>query len=73
MSEPVVDPSQRDRIQSALEQLPRGQREAVEYLQLHQLSVAEAAELAGVSSSALKVRAHRGYRALRELLKRERE
>jgi len=52
----------------ALAALPDSQREAVELLQLRELSVAEAAERVGVSRGALKVRAHRGYRALREWL-----
>ena len=52
----------------ALAALPDGQREAVELLQLRGLSVAEAALRVGVSRSALKVRAHRGYRALRARL-----
>lgn len=53
---------------SALQQLPFGQRQAVELIHLHGLSVAEAALRAGVSPGALKVRAHRGYRALRARL-----
>ena len=52
----------------ALHALRGGQREAVELIHVDGLSVAEAAERAGVSVSALKVRAHRGYRALRTLL-----
>lgn len=56
---------------AALESLPPGQREAVELLQVRGLSVAEAAERAGVTQGALKVRAHRGYRALRERLGRQ--
>ena len=52
----------------ALDELPGKQREAVELIHLHGLSVAEAAVRAGVSPGALKVRAHRGYRALRERL-----
>lgn len=59
-------------LQRALAELPAAQREAVEMIQLHGLSVAEAAVRAGVSISALKVRAHRGYRALRTRLE-ERE
>jgi RNA polymerase sigma-70 factor, ECF subfamily len=54
---------------SALATLPAGQREAVELIQLEGLSVAEAAERVGTSPGALKVRAHRGYRALRALLR----
>lgn len=50
---------------AALEALPPKQREAVELIHLHGLSVAEASLRAGVSPGALKVRAHRGYRALR--------
>ncbi|MBW2270003.1 MAG: sigma-70 family RNA polymerase sigma factor [Deltaproteobacteria bacterium] len=52
----------------ALEQLPDTQRDAVVMIQLEGLSVAEAAQRAGVSAGALKVRAHRGYRALRASL-----
>jgi len=55
-------------LQRALEQLPAAQRQAVGLIHLEGLSVAEAAARAGVSRSALKVRAHRGYRALRALL-----
>jgi RNA polymerase sigma factor (sigma-70 family) len=53
----------------ALGALPDKHRQAVELLQLRGLSVAEAALRVGVSPGALKVRAHRGYRALRERLK----
>jgi RNA polymerase sigma-70 factor (ECF subfamily) len=55
-------------LQHALERLPTAQREAVVLIHLDGLSVAEAAVRAGVSKSALKVRAHRGYRALRAFL-----
>jgi RNA polymerase sigma-70 factor (ECF subfamily) len=50
---------------AALQALPAKQREAVELIHVHGLSVAEAAVEAGVTPGALKVRAHRGYRALR--------
>ncbi len=52
----------------ALAQLPAAQREAVELVKLHGLSMQEAAERAGTTAGALKVRAHRGYRKLRGLL-----
>ncbi len=70
-----VDPDSRDPLLSAelrraLDALPPAQRTAVELLQLSELSVADAASKVGVSPSALKVRAHRGYRALREILRR---
>jgi len=55
-------------MQRALEQLPAAQREAVELIQIRGLSVAEAAQRVGIKPGALKVRAHRGYRALRLLL-----
>jgi RNA polymerase sigma-70 factor (ECF subfamily) len=48
-----------------LENLPPGQREAFSLLKLDGLSVEEAAEKAGVTVAALKVRAHRAYGALR--------
>ena len=55
-------------LQDALASLPEAQRQAVSLIHLEGLSVAEAAERAGVSRSALKVRAHRGYRAMRAIL-----
>jgi len=56
------------RMERALAELPPAQREAVELIHVRELSVLEAATRAGVSVSALKVRAHRGYKALRILL-----
>lgn len=52
----------------ALAALSASQREAVTLVQIEGLSVAEAALRAGVSAGALKVRAHRGYRALAKAL-----
>lgn len=57
-------------LERALATLPAAQRQAVELIHVEELSVAEAASRAGVSPGALKVRAHRGYRALRALLGR---
>jgi RNA polymerase sigma-70 factor (ECF subfamily) len=62
--EDQLDPA----LSHALERIPAAQREAVLLIHLEGLSVAEAAVRAGVSKSALKVRAHRGYRALRAIL-----
>jgi len=59
-------------LERALEQLPSVQREAVLLLKVHGLSVAEAATRARTTPGALKLRAHRGYRLLRDLLGRER-
>ena len=67
-----VDPIKGDgldpKLQSALDRLPEKQRQAVEMIQVRGLSVAEAALEAGVTPGALKVRAHRGYRAMRRWL-----
>jgi len=52
----------------ALAELPVQQREAVVLTKLDGKSVAEAAEIAGTTIGAMKVRAHRGYEALRKLL-----
>ncbi len=53
----------------ALSTLPPAQRQAVEMIHLEGLSVSDAAARAGVTKGALKVRAHRGYQALRSLLR----
>jgi RNA polymerase sigma-70 factor (ECF subfamily) len=55
-------------LRSALEALPPAQRQAVELIHIEGLSVSTAAARAGVTAGALKVRAHRGYRALRQML-----
>ena len=76
VTEPAVDPAEPLDLQlpreltAALVALPEKQREAVELIHIADLSVAEAAERAGVTKSALKVRAHRGYRAMRAALDR---
>ena len=57
-----------DRLQKALDGLPESQREAFTLLKIDGLSTEEAAERAGVSLSALKVRAHRAYKALRRAI-----
>lgn len=55
-------------LEFALEKLAPAQREVIELHWIAQLSFLEIAELVGASLSAVKVRAHRGYEALRELL-----
>jgi len=55
----------------ALAALPAAQREAFELLQVEGLSSVEASRRAGTTPGALKVRAHRAYRALRALLRDE--
>ena len=54
----------------ALAELPDQQREAVVLTKLDGKTVAEAAAIAGTTTGAMKVRAHRGYEALRKLLGR---
>ena len=49
--------------------LPPKQREAVMLIHVEGLTVQEASRRAGVTKAALKVRAHRGYRALRKALR----
>jgi RNA polymerase sigma-70 factor (ECF subfamily) len=55
-------------LEQALADLPATQRDAVRMIHLEGLTVIEAAARAGVTPGALKVRAHRGYRALRARL-----
>ncbi|MBV8757720.1 MAG: RNA polymerase sigma factor [Deltaproteobacteria bacterium] len=66
--EEVADPELTAAVMRALEDLPTGQREAVVLTKLDGKSVAEAAAIAGTTVGAMKVRAHRGYEALRKLL-----
>jgi RNA polymerase sigma factor (sigma-70 family) len=68
--DPRVDPELVKVALDALSQLPAQQREAVVLTKLDGKSVAEAAEIAGTSVGAMKVRAHRGYEALRKILGR---
>lgn len=53
---------------AALQTLPPPQREAVILTKLDGKSITEAAEIAGTTPGAMKVRVHRGYLALRKLL-----
>lgn len=55
-------------LEEALGQLPQMQREAFVMLKLEGLSTLEAAERAGISVGALKVRAHRAYETLKKLI-----
>jgi RNA polymerase sigma factor (sigma-70 family) len=65
---PRHDPELARAALAALESLPPQQREAVVLTKLDGRSIAEAAEIAGTTPGAMKVRAHRGYVALRKLL-----
>jgi RNA polymerase sigma-70 factor (ECF subfamily) len=69
--EPRADPDLVKAAMDALSALPAQQREAVVLTKLDGKSIAEAAEIAGTTTGAMKVRAHRGYEALRRLLGRK--
>jgi RNA polymerase sigma-70 factor (ECF subfamily) len=66
--EPGADPELVKTALAALEALPAAQREAVVLTKLDGKSIAEAAQIAGTTPGAMKVRAHRGYVALRRAL-----
>jgi RNA polymerase sigma factor (sigma-70 family) len=65
---PVGDPGAERAVQDALLQLPVEQREAVILHKLQEMPFEEVATTLGISVSAAKVRAHRGYQRLRTLL-----
>ncbi len=67
-SDGAPDPEQTRAALAALESLPPQQREAVVLTKLDGKSIAEAAAIAGTTPGAMKVRAHRGYVALRKAL-----
>jgi RNA polymerase sigma-70 factor, ECF subfamily len=56
------------RVDRALAQLPQTQRAAFELIKQEGLSVAEAAQVLGTTVTAVKLRAHRAYEALRVAL-----
>jgi len=73
LPEPVAHDTDRDDIDidavhAALASLPPRQREVIERLKFRDESVREVSSGLGMSESAVKVTAHRGYRALRRLL-----
>lgn len=55
-------------VHAALDALPARQREIVHALKLRDESVKDVSRRLGMTESAVKVTAHRGYRALRKLL-----
>ncbi len=58
-------------VQRALAELPEGQRIPIVLHRFEGMSFAEIADAMGLTESAVKVRAHRGYERLRELLAAE--
>ena len=73
--EPDGEPGgeQAERVRAALEKLPEAQREVIVLHRWHGLSFGEIAGVVGASEGAVKVRAHRGYLALKALLSRPAE
>jgi RNA polymerase sigma-70 factor (ECF subfamily) len=61
-------PLEAERIRAAVASLPPAQREVIELHWLHELPFSEVAQVLGAGLSVVKVRAHRGYKALRDLL-----
>ena len=57
-------------VRNAIAQLPPGQREVVELHKLRGMSMAEIAERLAVREGAVRVRAHRAYKALARMLSR---
>jgi RNA polymerase sigma factor (sigma-70 family) len=77
-SVPADEPAPRDvglerTVQRALAELPEGQRIPIVLHRFEGMSFAEIAESMGLTETAVKVRAHRGYARLRELLAALRE
>lgn len=62
------DPNVRKRIEAAFETLPPQQREAVLMHKVHGLPFADIANALGISETAARIRAHRGYEKLKTLL-----
>jgi RNA polymerase sigma-70 factor (ECF subfamily) len=58
-----------DALRQAIEQLPPGQREAIEMLKLREMSLKEASAASGTSVGALKVSVHRAITTLRRALR----
>jgi RNA polymerase sigma factor (sigma-70 family) len=75
----VAEPSAGDRdidveaIRAAVRLLPERQRDVIEGLKFRDESVREVASRTNMTISAVKVTAHRGYRALRQMLGGQRE
>lgn len=62
------DPRLRERLQRALDTLTGGQRAAVVLREVQGWSYREIARSAGITETAARIRAHRGYARLRHLL-----
>jgi RNA polymerase sigma-70 factor (ECF subfamily) len=72
--EPVVPDHEAHRsLHDLLKVLPEPQREALILIKLHGLSLVEAAGMSGASPASLKMRVHRAYRRLRQVLFEEKQ
>jgi RNA polymerase sigma-70 factor (ECF subfamily) len=65
---PETDSELTDSLVAALRLLPQSQREAIVLTKLEGKSLAAAAAIVGSTTGAMKLRAHRGYVALRQIL-----
>jgi RNA polymerase sigma-70 factor, ECF subfamily len=63
-----VEISDRRELRAALDNLPPGQRQAIQLLKLEEMSLKEAAVATGMSVPALKVATHRALKSLRKML-----
>jgi RNA polymerase sigma factor (sigma-70 family) len=66
--QPNFDPGLQREVNVAMTQLPSAQREAVVMHKVQGMSFDEIGEVLGVTASAARIKAHRGYARLRELL-----
>lgn len=60
-----------ERVRAAVERLPQSQREVLELHWFEERPFAEVAEILGTNEGAVRVRAHRAYKRLKELLGKE--
>lgn len=68
---PVESQQRAERLRAALAELPSSQREVVELHWLEEMPFAQVAEIVGASEGAVRVRAHRAYKRLEEILRDE--
>jgi len=69
-----IDPAaaaEANQVRAALQKLPEDQRDAIVLHWFEGFTFPEIAEIVGAKTSAVKVRAHRGYERLREILGRD--